>query len=140
MQGLGLGLIMVPLSTVAYVTLSPSLRNEGTALFSLARNLGSSFGLSLVMAQLINNSQRHRADLVNNLGALEVDTWTANMGQFFSNSSTQSLAILNQMVDRQAMTMAFLDDFRLIMFASAAIIPLLVLMKPPPRFGKQVPA
>jgi DHA2 family multidrug resistance protein len=139
-QGLGLGLIIVPLSTIAYATLAPSLRNEGTALFSLVRNLGSSFGLSLVMAQLINNSQRHRADLVNHLGAPEIQSWASSMGQQFSNTSTQSLAMLDQMVNRQAMAMAFLDDFRLIMFASAAIIPLLVLMKPPPRFGKQVPA
>lgn len=136
-QGLGLGLIIVPLSTIAYVTLHPSLRNEGTAMFSLVRNLGSSFGLSLVMAQLINSSQRHRADLVNHIGAFEVESFTATMSQQFSSNSMQSLAMLDQMVNEQAMTMAFLDDFRLIMFASAAVIPLLFFMRPPPKQPSQ---
>ena len=47
-QGFGLGLVWVPLSTVAFTTLPANLRNEGTALFSLLRNVGSSIGISVV--------------------------------------------------------------------------------------------
>ncbi|MBW7886612.1 MAG: DHA2 family efflux MFS transporter permease subunit, partial [Caldilineaceae bacterium] len=48
-QGLGLGFIFVPLSTITFATLAPRYRNEGTALFSLMRNLGSSIGISAVI-------------------------------------------------------------------------------------------
>ena len=48
LQGLGLGLMFVPLSTVTFATLSPALRTQGTALFSLSRNIGSSVGISIV--------------------------------------------------------------------------------------------
>jgi hypothetical protein len=45
-QGLGLGFIFVPLSTITFSTLAPHFRNEGAALFSLMRNIGSSIGIS----------------------------------------------------------------------------------------------
>src|SRR5690606_12895363 len=51
-QGFGLGFIFVPLSTIAYATLPSSLRAEAAGVFSLVRNLGSSIGLSLVIAVL----------------------------------------------------------------------------------------
>ena len=55
LQGAGLGLVFVPVSALTYVTLAPHLRGDGTALFSLMRNLGSSIGVSLVMALLSRN-------------------------------------------------------------------------------------
>ena len=58
MMGIGAGFLFVPLSTMAFTTLAPSLRNEGTALFSLMRNIGSSIGISVVMFLLTQNTQR----------------------------------------------------------------------------------
>ena len=57
-QGMAIGLVYVPLSTVAFTTLPGALRNEGTALFSLMRNIGSSIGISVVMFLLTQNTQR----------------------------------------------------------------------------------
>src|SRR5690606_1537359 len=56
-QGMGIGFVWVPLTTVAFGTLAPRLRNEGTSLFNLLRNIGSSIGIAVVMAMLTRNTQ-----------------------------------------------------------------------------------
>ena len=48
LQGLGTGFVFVPLAAITFATLAPHLRNEGTAVFSLMRNIGSSVGISVV--------------------------------------------------------------------------------------------
>ncbi len=54
-QGLGMGMVFVPLSTVAFATLDPHQRTDAASLFSLVRNLGSSIGLSIVTVVLTRN-------------------------------------------------------------------------------------
>ena len=56
-QGLGTGFVYVPLAAITFATLSPRLRNEGTAMFSLMRNIGSSIGISVVTTLLVRNTQ-----------------------------------------------------------------------------------
>src|SRR5580658_9810883 len=56
-QGLGVGLVFVPLAAITFATLTPALRNEGTAIFSLTRNVGSSIGISVVNTLLTRNTQ-----------------------------------------------------------------------------------
>ncbi len=59
LQGFGLGLVFVPLSTVAFATLPGHLRTDGTAILTLVRNIGSSIGISVVIAQLTSTTTRH---------------------------------------------------------------------------------
>jgi len=131
LQGLGLGLVIVPLSTMTYATLPTTLRNEGTALYSLVRNLGSSFGLSVVIAQVSNKTQTHHAELSSLVTPYETQTWSDSVLDFWSADSPQNLAMLDHAINAQAVTMAYLDGFRLIMLASGIVIPLLFLMRPP---------
>ncbi len=62
-QGLGLGLVFVPLNTVAFATLDMRFRTDGAALFSLIRNIGSSIGISIVTVLLTRNIQVNHAEL-----------------------------------------------------------------------------
>ncbi len=62
-QGLGLGFIFVPLSTVAFATLKPQTRTEATSLFSLLRNLGSSIGVSVMAVMLSQGTQMNHSYL-----------------------------------------------------------------------------
>ena len=62
-QGLGLGLIFVPLQTLAFETLAPRLRTTGAALLNLSRNIGGSVGISVVSTQLVRMTQVAHADL-----------------------------------------------------------------------------
>src|SRR5260221_8977932 len=57
-QGFGFGLVFVPLSTVAFLTLPGHLRTHGTSMLTLMRNVASSIGISIVISQLTQGSTR----------------------------------------------------------------------------------
>ena len=57
LQGAGLGFVFIPLQVIAFATLDPALRTEGTALLSLLRNVGSAIGISVTGALVTQNSQ-----------------------------------------------------------------------------------
>jgi DHA2 family multidrug resistance protein len=57
LQGLGLGFIFTPLSTITFATLPRQILTQGTAIFSLMRNLGGSVGIAMVEALLVENTQ-----------------------------------------------------------------------------------
>ena len=57
LQGAGLGFVFVPLQVIAFATLEPALRTEGTALLSLLRNVGSAIGISVTSALVTRNGQ-----------------------------------------------------------------------------------
>src|SRR5579884_811806 len=67
LQGIGLGLLFVPISTAAFVTLPGHLRTGGTAILTLVRNIGSSVGISMVIAQLTSTTTYMHARLVENV-------------------------------------------------------------------------
>src|SRR6201995_1979684 len=62
-QGFGFGLVFVPLSTVAFLTLPNHLRTDGTSMLTLLRNVASSIGISIVIAQLTEGGRRVYATL-----------------------------------------------------------------------------
>src|SRR5207244_1168220 len=62
-QGLGLGFVFVPLSAASFATLAPAMRAEGTAIYSLMRNIGSSIGIALVQTLLVRNTQIMHASI-----------------------------------------------------------------------------
>jgi DHA2 family multidrug resistance protein len=125
-QGLGLGLVFVPISTVAYSTLPQSTRTEAAGIFSLMRNIGSSVGISIVMTLLSRNTQINHAEIAARLTPYG-DNF-AQMPQAFSGP--MGMAALNGEVTRQASAIAFLNDFWLMMVMTAVAIPLLLLLKP----------
>ncbi|MBU3740487.1 MAG: DHA2 family efflux MFS transporter permease subunit, partial [Rhodoferax sp.] len=72
LQGLGLGLIFAPLSNISFATLAPRYRNEGTAMYSLVRSLGSSIGISLVITYLAQQTQVNHAALSGHIDPLRL--------------------------------------------------------------------
>jgi DHA2 family multidrug resistance protein len=136
-QGFGMGFVFVPLSTIAYATLDPRYRNEATALFSLIRNIGSSIGVSIVIALLVRNTQVSHADLAANLTpyspALQSIKNLLTTEHIISPFSSTGLQLLNAEVTRQAAAIAYLNDFRLIMYMTLASLALLPLIKVPRR-------
>ncbi len=117
-QGFGLGLVWVPLSTVAFTTLPANLRNEGTALFSLLRNVGSSIGISVVGFLLTQNIQRLHSSLAQDITPYNT-----------AGRSLTGLLGLNGVISNQAAMIAYIDDFWLMMILTIASIPLLLLIK-----------
>jgi len=126
-QGLGLGLVFVPISTVAYSTLPAAARTEAAGIFSLMRNIGSSVGISVVMTLLSRGTQINHAELAERLTPFNAAA--ALQGQA-GLSAAQNLAMLNGEVTRQASAIAFLNDFWLMMVMTVLAIPMLLLLKP----------
>ncbi len=131
LQGLGLGFLFVPLSTVSFATLPPQLRNEGTALYSLMRNLGSSIGISWVITGLAHNIQANHAAFAGYLTPLRFAMRQAVEQGIYNIHSTAGLVTLNSVVERQASLLAYLQEFRFMMWITLAAIPLLLLLRAP---------
>ncbi|TAL64786.1 MAG: DHA2 family efflux MFS transporter permease subunit [Legionella sp.] len=131
LQGFGLGFIFVPLSTLSFTTLAPQYRNDGTPLFSLLRNIGSSIGISIVMTKLAQNIQANHAAFANFLTPNNLSLQQAQEAGIYLLNTPQGLVSLNMEVTRQAAVLAYLQDFRLMMWLVLAAVPLLFLLKAP---------
>ena len=132
-QGFGLGLIFVPLSTVTFSTLAPQFRGEATALFSLLRNIGSSIGISIVIALLSRNTQINHAVLAEHVTPYNPLMHAPFLPDLWSPANPAGLATLNAEVTRQAASIAYINDFLLMMFVTLAALPFVLLLKPPRR-------
>ena len=138
-QGLGTGLIFVPLSTIAFATLAPKYRNEGTAMFTLIRNVGSSIGISVLSAMTIRNAATVHSRLVE--GVRPDNPAIARTMPNLDFSSAESLLRINGEVTRQAMMVSYIDAFYALFVVIILISPLILFMKPPrKKSGAQQPA
>jgi DHA2 family multidrug resistance protein len=126
LQGLGTGFVYVPLAAATFATLTPALRNEGTAIFSLTRNLGSSIGISVVNTLLTRNTQIMHATLGEHVSRYS-SVLRAQMPE--GAASLRTMAGLNASVTEQAAMIAYNNDFRLMMLLSMAAIPLVFLLR-----------
>jgi drug resistance transporter, EmrB/QacA subfamily len=137
-QGLGLGLVFVPLSTVAFATLPPHFRTDAASLFSLVRNLGSSIGISIVTVLLTRNTQINHEEL----GAW-INPYNPAL-QTFSPSAAggypTALSQIDQLVNAQALMIAYVDDFKLMMLVTLAAIPLALFLRKPRAMPAGAPA
>jgi MFS transporter, DHA2 family, multidrug resistance protein len=124
-QGFGTGLVYVPLASAAFATLRPSLRNEGAALFSLSRNLGSSIGISIVETLLVRNTQIVHASLATHLTPFS----PILRAQMPGGGGAKALTALNAQVTQQATMVAYDDNFKMMMWLALAAIPLVVLLR-----------
>jgi DHA2 family multidrug resistance protein len=125
-QGFGLGLVFVPLSALTFSTLTPELRADGTATYSLMRNIGSSIGISIVQTLMTRNTQVAHADL-----AANVNVFNPAMQPMLASGTNVDIAMLNQSITQQATMIAYLNDFKLMFIATLPVIPLVLLIRPP---------
>jgi DHA2 family multidrug resistance protein len=126
-QGMGIGLAYVPLTTVCFATLAPQFRSLGTSMFNLLRNIGSSIGISVVQVLLTRNTQIMHSRLAEHITLYRGHLRAAAP---YSFSTPQGLAALDASVTRQAEMIAYNNDFKLLMVLSLAILPLVLLLKP----------
>jgi DHA2 family multidrug resistance protein len=128
-QGIGLGFLFVPLSVVTLSTLSPELRAEGAGLYSLSRNIGSSVGISVVNALLTRNTQANHADIVQHVTAVNRIFDNPIIARFWNPLTAGGRAALDAMITQQAQIIAYIDDYKLLMLATIAVLPLLVVFR-----------
>jgi DHA2 family multidrug resistance protein len=115
---------------LAFTTLPEQYRNDGTPLFSLLRNIGSSIGISIVMTRLAQNVQTNHAAFANFITPFNQNLKHATELGVMNIKTIQGLASLNAEVTRQATILAYLQDFRLMMWLVLCALPLLFFLKP----------
>ncbi|HEY2677431.1 MAG TPA: DHA2 family efflux MFS transporter permease subunit [Steroidobacteraceae bacterium] len=128
-QGIGLGFLFVPLSVVTLSTLPPERRTEGTALFTLTRNIGSSVGISVVGSLLTQNTQINHANIARYVTPVNRAFEDPILAQFWSPVAAAGRAALDAVITREAQIIAYIDDYKLLMFATLAVLPLLIVFK-----------
>jgi len=128
LQGIGLGLVFVPLNTLAFATIAPRLRVDATAFFSLVRNVGQGVGISLVTAVLAQMMSVNQAELAARV------TLNAGAVRDLPGVLAGVPSVLNQLsalVQQQAAMLAFLDDFHLMMILTFVSLPIVFLLRRP---------
>jgi len=131
LQGASVGFVFVSLSTVTFATLSAELRTQGTSIYSLMRNLGSSIGISVTGALLISNTHVNHASIVAMVTPFNQALRHGAPARFWDPLTRHGAAALDAEINRQAMTIAYVDDFKLMMIISIAALPLVLLIRRP---------
>jgi len=135
-QGAGLGFLFVPLNTVTFATLAPEQRADGTGLFNLSRNVGSSVGISVVSYLLIRNNQVNHATIASHVTAFNHAFDNGIVRQTLSPWTASGRAALDQAIQTQASIISYIDDFKLMMILALAAIPLVLLLRSAPASGE----
>lgn len=134
-QGLGLGLVFIPLNVTAFSTLPGRLRTDGSSLLNLSRSLGASVGISITTLLLGTNIQTAHQELGSHITSATVNSVDISALDRFQPAGDLAMRMIDNEVNRQAAMIAYVDDFYLMMWLALAAIPLVFAMRkagPPP--------
>ena len=133
-QGLGMGLLFVPLSTLAFATIPASLRPEGSAFYNLVRSLGSSVGISLMQALLTQHVQTMHASLAAHVIPSD-PVVRSGLAAMLNPALPAGAAALDAEINRQAMMVAYVDDYKIMFIITLICMPMLLFMRKPRAVG-----
>lgn len=128
-QGVGLGLVFVPLNTIAFATLPAEMRTDGVAVWTLIRNLGSSIGISLIIAELVSSTTTYHSQLVEFITPFSDALKMPGALGGLTIGSTRGLGFIDGLITQQAAVLAYSNDFLIMTFVSLAAYPLLALIR-----------
>jgi DHA2 family multidrug resistance protein len=131
LQGAGLGFMFVPLNTISLATIPLALRTEGTAMWTLIRNLGSSIGVSVVIANLTNKTIMMRAHLAESITPFN-QAMADPTAAMLDPSTDTGRALLENLITQQATIIAYANDFKLMMVVTLLAFPLILLLRTRP--------
>jgi DHA2 family multidrug resistance protein len=124
-QGLGGGIMFVPITTVVFATLAPRFRNEGAAINSLIRNLGGTISISVLQTMTIRNEAIVHSRLAE---GVRPDNPALAMTDF-DFGALQAVARMDGEVARQALMVSYIDSYWLIFLACLTVLPLVLLLR-----------
>jgi DHA2 family multidrug resistance protein len=136
LQGFGLGFVFTPLSVAAFSTLSRQHLTQGTAIFSLMRNIGGSVGVSIVEAMFVENTQVIHSRLIEGVRPDNPAAHAMLHTGPYSLTNPSGIAALNAEITRQAQMLAYIDNFYFMAAMILATLPLLLLLRRPRSAGK----
>jgi len=125
-QGLGMGLFFIPLSTVAFLTLAPRYRTDGTAMLTLVRNVASSAGISVVIANLSSKTTMFHSQLAEHINPFNDALMHPDVTRWLDLATDQGRALADQMITLQAVILAYANDFMLLTVICVLSIPFVI--------------
>jgi DHA2 family multidrug resistance protein len=130
LQGLGLGLVVIPLTMLAYSTLPDTIRTDATAIFALVRSFSASVTIAIGGALVARNLQISHADLGAHVTAQTLPVLDQRIIEQLGRAGGTIAALVDAEINRQALMIAYLNDFRVMMWAALLVIPLLIAFRP----------
>lgn len=141
-QSVALPFLFVTITNIAYVGVKPSENNQASALMNVSRNLGGTFGISLVQTMLARQGQVHQAQYVETLNPLNPNYIGAiakitrelmanGLGQ--NDAGRVAAAQLYRSLGRQAQMLSYIDVFHVLMWVVFAVLPLVLLLRKPEK-------
>ncbi len=127
-QGFGFGLVFVPLTTVAFLTLPNHLRTDGTSMLTLMRNVASSIGISLVISQLTQGTHHTYAILSQHINPFNHAMQMPDVRGIIDMATDKGRAMADVMVNLQSQIIAFSHDYQMVMIFTACAIPLAIMI------------
>ncbi len=137
-RAIGMATLTVPLATLAISSLEPKDMPQGTALNNMMRQLGGSFGISMINTYVARRVAAHRLDLVTNVtssnpaavGRLNAYTGSfVQKGLSLSEAKRNALALMEKVVVKQSFFTSYLDAYLLIGLLFAIALPLLLFVR-----------
>jgi DHA2 family multidrug resistance protein len=128
-QGVGLGLLFVPITTAAFSTLPHDLRTGGTAILTLVRNIGSSVGISMVIANLTNETIYMHARLAAQVTPFNDALQMPDVHRILDMATNSGRAMMDLIITQQAAMIAYLNDYKLLMVLTLATMPLVLIIR-----------
>lgn len=132
-QGIGVTLITVPVSTFAFATLPAELRTEATGVFNLLRTMGSAVGISVTSALLEVNTQVNHADISSAVTPFNRALDSGAPLAFWNPFRPEGATALDSVINRQGSIIAYSDDFKLMLIAMAITLPLVFFIRAPAK-------
>lgn len=128
-QGVGMGLVFMPMNASAFATITPALRTDGSSLLNLSRSIGSSIGISIVTAMLARNLQVSHSDLASHITPSFMQMIDFSTLDRFQDAGETALRLVDAEINRQAAMVAYIDNFYMMMWMTVFTIPLVALMR-----------
>jgi MFS transporter, DHA2 family, multidrug resistance protein len=147
LQSAGFGFLLVPINTVAFLTLPGRLNNDGAALFAMFRNVSGSVGISLATAAITERTQVHQSYLAQWVNPFHqpFQTLIASYEQTLVAMGRAGVAVhiavgrIFQVYRMQAAVLAYADIFMYAAIMAFIMIPLSFLVSPRIRGHERVP-
>jgi DHA2 family multidrug resistance protein len=129
-NGMGVGFIFVPVTTISFATLPPHLRTEGSTLTALFRSYGAGIGISVMISVLSRTSVIAHAELTEVVNPYNPLMRAPYLPEYWNIATETGRMALEHEIMRQASSIGFLNDFNLLLWGSLLSIPLLLLLRP----------
>jgi len=142
MQSFGLAFLFIPINVSAFAFVPKEKTNMGTGIINLARNIGASVGIATVTTLLQRRTQLHQSQLMEHVNPLSqayhnmvngTQLKLMAAGSSMHDAAAQATGMVYGTVQRQAVMLAFIDNFHLLGIVFFIVIPVLMLLKRPPK-------